>query len=190
MIRQAAFKGLRADKPASEVVAELPSHVNPEQQDADQKLVAKVKRSRKTKTATPDAGVATVMGVTLSKPDKVMWPDDGEGRPVTKLDLARYYEAVGAWLLPHVQGRPCSLVRAPDGIEGQQFFQRHAMAGISNLFSLVKVKGDKAPYVQIASKHWPRWRRSARSNCTPGTVSPATRSSPVAWYSIWIRHRM
>jgi bifunctional non-homologous end joining protein LigD len=162
MIRQAAYKGMRRDKPASEVVAELPSPVESGTDVPDEKLAAKVKQSRSKKAQTPRAetksaarspapqkGVATIMGVTLSKPEKTLWPDAGDAKPVTKLDLARYYEAVGEWLLPHLKGRPCSLVRAPDGMAGEQFFQRHAMAGISNLFSLVKVKGDKAPYVQI-----------------------------------------
>ena len=89
------------------------------------------------------------MGVTLSNPDKVLWPGATPGNGLTKVDLANYYEAVGEWLLPHLKGRPCSLVRAPNGINGEQFFQRHAMAGISDLFTLVTVKGDKAPYVQI-----------------------------------------
>ncbi len=142
MIRQAAFKGLREDKDPNEVVAETPMQ--------KKSSVAKQRVAPK-KAASPRAasGPSTVMGVTLSKPDKALWPDAGDGKPVTKLDLARYYEQIGAWMLPHLAGRPCSLVRAPDGIEGQQFFQRHAMQGMSELFDFVKVRGDKAPYVQI-----------------------------------------
>ena len=162
MIRQASFKGLRRDKPASEVVAETPSLLPDSQDGPDEKLALAAKRDSASRRATPLAatskrsaaagvsnGSAVVMGVTLSNPDKVLWPSAGDVKPVSKLDLARYFEAVGGWLLPHIKGRPCSLVRAPDGIGREQFFQRHAMAGLSNLFTLVKVKGDKAPYVQI-----------------------------------------
>jgi bifunctional non-homologous end joining protein LigD len=145
IVRQASFKGLRADKPAEDVEAEMPAS------------------ARKTNLAKPGRqavagkggggkmreGESMVMGIAISKPDKALWPDAGDGKPVTKLDLAHYLEAVGAWMLPHIKGRPCSIVRAPDGIDGEHFFQRHAMRGGSKLFSEVKVSGDRKPYLQI-----------------------------------------
>jgi bifunctional non-homologous end joining protein LigD len=138
MVRQAAFKGLRADKPAQDVEAETPKKT---------KLAEPAPKARNGRAA---QGSSVVMNQPISNPDKPLWPDAGDGKPVTKLELARYYEAVGDWMLPHIKGRPCSLVRAPDGIEGEQrFFQRHAGAGQSALFSQVKVSGDRKPYLQI-----------------------------------------
>jgi bifunctional non-homologous end joining protein LigD len=120
MLRQGAFKGLREDKAADAVVAE-----------------------------TPAANSSVVMGLPISKPDKFLWPHAGVTASVTKLDLARYFEEVGSWMLPHIVGRPCSLVRAPDGIDGPRRVQRHAVHGMSNLLGSVKVKGERAPYLLI-----------------------------------------
>ncbi len=132
-IRQASFKGLRSDKPAEEVEAEVAA-------DPEKTKMAKPSR------ATSDRAI--VMGVSISHPDKPLWPD--EKPPVTKLELAEYYEAVGDWMIDHIAGRPCSIVRTPDGIDGgQKFFQRHSMPGSSNLLDEVKVKGDRKPYLQI-----------------------------------------
>jgi bifunctional non-homologous end joining protein LigD len=148
-IRQASFKGLRQDKPADEVVAEKPA-LTKVAKPAPRKAAAKAGKKATAARPKPASGKsAEVMGVILSKPDKSFWPDDGDGEPVTKLDLAQYFETVGDWMIGYLKGRPCSLVRAPDGIGGETFFQRHAMPGTSNLLELVSVFGDKKPYIQI-----------------------------------------
>ncbi|HWF00280.1 MAG TPA: DNA ligase D [Caulobacteraceae bacterium] len=134
-IRQASFKGLREDKPAAEVEAEAPVPA------ADPPTPAPL---------TPKSS-AVVMGVTVSHAGKALWPQTGDGTALTKLDLATYYETVGSWLMPHIKGRPCSIIRMPEGIGGERFFQRHATRGSSNLFTEVKVFGDHKPYLQFDS---------------------------------------
>ncbi|HUF49721.1 MAG TPA: non-homologous end-joining DNA ligase [Longimicrobiales bacterium] len=69
------------------------------------------------------AGDATVdvAGERLTSPDRVLYPDQG----LTKLDLARHYERVAELMLPHIGGRPLTLVRCPSGRQGQCFFQKH-----------------------------------------------------------------
>ena len=142
-IRQAVFKGLREDKPAREVEAEIP---------APAATVALKTPGPATAPSQPVVarGAVAVMGVSISHPDKPLWPDAGDGEPVTKLDLARYYEAVGDWMLPHLKGRPCSMIRMPDGITGaESFFQRHGARGQSSLITEVEVSGDPKPYIQF-----------------------------------------
>jgi bifunctional non-homologous end joining protein LigD len=146
-IRQAAFKGLRQDKPAGEVEAEKPAMTKIARPAG--RSASKAGKPAKAPAKAAANKSAEVMGVIISKPDKELWPDTGDGAAVTKLDLARYFEAVGGWMIDHLKGRPCSVVRAPDGIGGETFFQRHAMPGTSNLLELVKVSGDRKPYLQI-----------------------------------------
>jgi bifunctional non-homologous end joining protein LigD len=63
--------------------------------------------------------------VEITKPDKVFFPDGPDG-PVTKRDLVGYYRRVADTMLPHVAGRPVSMLRFPDGIAGPRFFQKDA----------------------------------------------------------------
>lgn len=87
-----------------------------------------------------------VLGVAISKPSKALWPaPDG----YTKMDLAEYLATVAPWMLAHIAGRPCSLLRAPDGIAAETFFQRHAGGRMDEAVATVQVAGDRLPYLEI-----------------------------------------
>lgn len=92
-----------------------------------------------------------ILGVKISSPEKELWPATKGEPAATKRDLARYLEAVASWMLPHIEGRPCSVVRAPDGLSGETFFQRHAMRGTSEHVVLARIEDDRKPYIQIDS---------------------------------------
>ncbi len=84
----------------------------------------------------------------LTSPDKLLWPDAG----LTKLDLANYYKAFADRLLPFVKDRPLSLVRCPEGYEGQCFFQKHRTPSTPDAIETVKLKekdGGSADYLVI-----------------------------------------
>ncbi len=92
---------------------------------------------------------AAVLGIAISHPDKELWPKSRSGRAVTKLDLARYMAAVAPRMMPHVAGRPISVVRTPDGIKGQTFYQRHMPLGTAVPMLPIKVRGEAKPYFGI-----------------------------------------
>ncbi|MBA2124719.1 hypothetical protein DLM45_00555 [Hyphomicrobium methylovorum] len=111
--------------------------------------VKKTARASAAKRKT-DEGENVVQGTTISHPDKILWPA-GIGKAITKIDLAHYLDAVGPDLLSHIKGRPCSIIRAPEGIDGETFFQRHAMRGMSDKIDLVRISGDREPYIEVNS---------------------------------------
>ena len=109
-IRHGVFRGLRTDKPASQIVREQPA-------------VA---------ASAPARPAAKAGGLRVTNPTRVIDPSTG----VRKVDLVHYYESIAPWMLPHLKDRPISLVRAPSGISGELFFQKHPetrMPGLKEL---------------------------------------------------------
>ena len=147
-LRHPSFRGLRADKKASDVVRE---HAAPAKVDDG---TAPARRSRpvaaRSKVATRRAGKVTplaksategsapageVAGIKLSHPDKAYFPE----AKLSKRDLAQYYEKIADWILPQLRGRPLSLVRCPDGWTGQCFYQKHADKSVNAAVTRVEV---------------------------------------------------
>lgn len=132
-VRHAVFHGLRDDKPAEEITEELPKAVNTSaSKTAAPKSTAKNKSAaEKPDAAEPKNARSTVAPsqiglpsgkVRITHPDRVIDASSG----TTKMQLAQYYASVAEWILPQLKDRPVALVRAPDGIAGELFFQKNA----------------------------------------------------------------
>ena len=83
--------------------------------------------------------------VRLTNPGRLLWPAQG----ITKQGLAEFHEEIADWILPHVVGRPLSLLRHPEGVTHKGFFQKHAWAGMGGSVREVAVPGDEQKMVAI-----------------------------------------
>ena len=90
--------------------------------------------TRKSPTANP--GTPTVAGVRISHPDRVIYPDLG----ISKIQLARYYEEIADWIVPHVAGRPLTLVHCPAGLAAPCIYLKHAKAWGPSALRRVKIQ--------------------------------------------------
>jgi bifunctional non-homologous end joining protein LigD len=127
-VRQGAFKGLRAGKKASDVTREMPAAAPKPAQ-----MITVTNDQR-------DSRTITVGGVRVTHPDKLVY----KAEQVTKRGLIDYYRAVAKLMLPHVVNRPLSIVRCPDGADGDCFFQKHASAGFPEAFGHITIKEKEA----------------------------------------------
>ena len=127
VIRQGSFMGLREDIAAKTVGSEKPQSP-PEERKKGQ-----------------DDNV--VEGVKISHPERPIWPSLG----IRKIDLVRYCDEIGEWLLPHVANRPLTLVRCPDGAEKECFYQRHLNMGASpgDVLTFKRLRSSKGYYIYV-----------------------------------------
>ncbi|QCF25794.1 DNA ligase D [Hydrocarboniclastica marina] len=109
VVRHAVFHGLREDKTVRDIVREKPKPTP-------------APRARKAKDVAPsNQADANGNGVKISHPERIIDPASG----TTKQQLADYYETVSPWVLSVLKDRPVAIVRAPEGINGELFFQKH-----------------------------------------------------------------
>lgn len=129
-VRHAVFHGLRNDKPAKAITEERATPVktsakaSPAKKAAPSKKAAssnKATSAKKAEAAPSQLGLASGK-VRITHPDRVIDAVSG----TTKMQLAEYYASVAEWILPQLKERPVALVRAPDGIAGELFFQKNA----------------------------------------------------------------
>lgn len=138
LVRQAAFKGIREDKPAIEVRKEDGVAPSPRHSRGARKEPPAVSHSE-VKAAVPKKISPISLPVKLTHPTKVI---DAETN-LTKTQLAEYYWEIAPLMLPHIANRPLSLVRCPDGTGHDCFFQKHVNKTVSAAIQAVNVPDKK-----------------------------------------------
>jgi bifunctional non-homologous end joining protein LigD len=155
-LRHPSFQGLREDKAAKSIGRDTELPVGKAVKAAAKEVAAESKVQPKPSVRHPSAPLKAtdrinVGGIGISHPDRVVFPELG----ITKLQLAQFYDSIADRMLPHVADRPLSLVRVPDNIAGQQFFQRHLpeRGGLHNVQPVdVPVKNRTEEYMQITER--------------------------------------
>ena len=136
-VRHSVFRGLRTDKPARAITREVAMTAGKTPGKTTAKAAAKPPRQA--------AKTATAAGK-LTHPERIIDPSTG----LTKLDLARYYGLVAPMLLRHLKDRPVSFLRAPAGIEGEFFFQKHLEAPMPGVKPLPQaLDPDHPPLMEV-----------------------------------------
>ena len=156
LLRQASFQGLREDKPPREIVKEQPDE-KPQQEGegrtsrARRRRWAGIRAGRRKKPSSgnqPSAnGPTVVAGITLSNPDRVLYPEQG----LTKIGLARYYEQAADWIMPHLEHRPLTLVRCPEGRAAECFYQKHAKETVPEVVGRVEIPENRKTAVYVTA---------------------------------------
>jgi bifunctional non-homologous end joining protein LigD len=141
-LRHPVFLGLREDKAPRDVVREVPDPEAPRRALGDRDSHS----GRIVRAVKPAARAAEVDGVRLTHPDRELWPGDG-APPITKQDLADYWRAIAEVALHGIARRPLALVRCPDGIDSEHFFQKHTHKGMAA--GLREGSFDGAPYLVL-----------------------------------------
>jgi len=138
-MRHPSFQGLREDKPATSVTRELPAAAVEEvvEMPGSSTRAAKGKgRQRPGGASAKGPGDAVVAGVRLTHADRVLYP----AQKTTKRDLALFYESIADWILPHLQDRPTALVRCPEGVAKECFYQKHVGTWAPESLRRVKIR--------------------------------------------------
>jgi len=104
VVRQAAFVGMRSDKPAAQIIHEQP------------------RTAKSLKAPKASSAKKTSDGVNITHPERIIDTQSG----TQKQQLAAFYQSISEWVLPFLRHRPVSLLRAPEGVDGEQFFQKHS----------------------------------------------------------------